>query len=47
MYVNPNNLDEEFLPKKKYFNNILTMKKITKKQYKKVKLFYKKWNSKI
>ena len=42
MYVNPNNLDEEFLPKKKYFNNILTMKKITKKQYKKVKLFYRK-----
>ena len=47
MYVNPNNLDEEFLPKKKYFNNILTMKKITKKQYKEVKLFYKKWNLKI
>ena len=42
MYVNPNNLDEEFLPKKKYFNNILTMKKITKKQYKEVKLFYEK-----
>ena len=30
-YLNPNNLDEEFLPKKKYFDNILTMKKITKK----------------
>ena len=42
MYVNPNNLDEESLPKKKYFNNILTMKKITKKQYKEVKLFYEK-----
>ena len=42
MYVNPNNLDEEFLPKKRYFNNILTMKKITKKQYKEVKLFYEK-----
>ena len=42
MYVNPNNLDEEFLPKKKYFNNILTIKKITKKQYEEVKLFYKK-----
>ena len=42
MYVNPNNLDEEFLPKKKYFNNILTMKKITKKQYKEVELFYEK-----
>ena len=42
MYVNPNNLDEEFLPKKKNFNNILTMKKITKKQYKEVKLFHEK-----
>ena len=42
MYVNPDKLDEEFLPKKKYFNNILTMKKITKKQYKEVKLFYEK-----
>ena len=42
MHVNPNNLDEEFLPKEKYFNNILTMKKITKKQYKEVKLFYEK-----
>ena len=42
MYVNPNNLDEEFLPKKKSFNNILTMKKITNKQYKEVKLLYEK-----
>ena len=42
MYVNPNNLDEEFLPKKKYFNNISTMKKITNRQYKEVKLFYEK-----
>ena len=41
-YLNPNNLDEEFLPKKKYFDNILTMKKITKEQYKNVKSFYKK-----
>ena len=41
-YLNPNNLDEEFLPKKKYFYNILTMKKINKKQYKNVKSFYKK-----
>ena len=41
-YLNPNNLDEEFLPKKKYFDNILTMKKITKKQNKNVKSFYKK-----
>ena len=42
MYVNPNNSDEESLPKKKYFNIILTMKKIAKKQYKEVKLFYEK-----
>ena len=41
-YLNPNNLDEKFLPKKKYLDNILTMKKITKKQYKEVKLFYDK-----
>ena len=34
MYVNLNNLDEEFLPEKKYFNNILTMKKITKNNIK-------------
>ena len=42
MYLNPNNLDEENLPEKKYFDNILTMNKITNKKYKKVKLFYKK-----
>ena len=42
MYVNPDNLNGKYLPEKKYFNNILTMKKITKKQYKKLKLFYKK-----
>ena len=41
-YINPNNLDEESLPKKKYFYNQLTMKKITNKEYKKVRLFYKK-----
>ena len=46
-YLNPNNLNEKDLPEKKYFDNILTMKKINKKQYKKVKLFIKKWNSKI
>ena len=40
-YLNPNNLCEEFLPKKKHLDNILTMKKITKKQYKEVKLSYK------
>ena len=44
MHVNPNNLDEKCLPKKKYVNNILTMQKITKKQYKQVKLFYEKMN---
>ena len=38
MYVNPNNLDEELLPIKKYFDNILTMKKITKRQYKEVRI---------
>ena len=42
MYLNPNNLHEENLPKKKYFYNQLTMNKITNKKYKKVKLFYKK-----
>ena len=42
MYVNSDNLNEENLPKKKYFNNILTMKKVTNKQYCKIKLFYKK-----
>ena len=34
-YLNPNNLDEKDLPKKKYFYNKLTMKKITNKEYKK------------
>ena len=42
MYVNPDNLNEKYLPKKKYFDNILTMKKVTNKQYRKIKLFYKK-----
>ena len=41
-YLNPNNLDEENLPVKKNFDNILTMKVISDKEYKKVKLFYKK-----
>ena len=41
-YINPDNLNEEFLPKKKDFYNQLTMKKITNKEYKKVKLFYEK-----
>ena len=29
MYVNPDNLNEENLPEKKYFDNILTMKNIS------------------
>ena len=41
-YINPNNLDEKFLPKKKDFYNKLTMKKIRNKEYKNVKLFYEK-----
>ena len=41
-YINPDNLNEEFLPKKKDFYNQLTMKKMANKEYKKVKLFYKK-----
>ena len=39
-YLKPNNLNEEFLPKKKDFYNQLTMNKMTNKEYKKVKLFY-------
>ena len=42
MYVNPNNLNNEFLPNKKYFNNILAMKKISKNEYNKVKYLYNK-----
>ena len=41
-YLNPNNLNEENLPEMKNFDNILTMKEITDKEYKKVELFYKK-----
>ena len=41
-YINSDNLNEEFLPKKKEFYNILTMNEITNKEYKNVKLFYKK-----
>ena len=41
-YLNPNNLNEEVLPEKKYFDNILTMKNILDKEYDNVKLFYKK-----
>ena len=42
MYVNLNNLDEVNLPQKKYFNNILTMKDISDKEYNEIELFYKK-----
>ena len=42
MYVNPDNLNEKDLPEKKYFDNIVTMKKVTNKQYSKSKLFYEK-----
>ena len=41
MYVNPNNLDEVNLPEKQHFNNILTIKDITDKEYVEVQLFYK------
>ena len=40
MCVNPNNLNEKDLPEKKYFNNILTMKNISDKEYENVKSFY-------
>ena len=36
-YLNPNNLNEKNLPEKKYFNNILTMKDISDKEYKNIK----------
>ena len=42
MNVNPDNLNEKDLPEKKYFNNILTMKDISDKEYENIKLFYKK-----
>ena len=42
MYVNPNNLNEKYLPEKKYFDNILTMKKISDEEYNNVQSFYKK-----
>ena len=42
IYVNPDNLNEKDLPEKKYFDNILTVKNISDKEYENVKLFYKK-----
>ena len=41
-YLNPDNLNEKDLPEKKEFYIILTMNEITNKEYKNVKLFYKK-----
>ena len=42
VYINPDNLNEKDLPEKKYFDNMLTMKNISDKEYENVKLFYKK-----
>ena len=42
MYVNPDNLENENLPEKKYFDNILTKKDISDEEYNNVKDFYKK-----
>ena len=42
IYVNPDNLNEKHLPKKKYFDNILTMKDISDEEYNNVQSFYKK-----
>ena len=42
MYVNPDNLENEILPEKKYFNNILTMKDISDEEYNNLQSFYKK-----
>ena len=36
IYVNPDNLNEKTLPEKKYFDNILTMKSISDKEYENV-----------
>ena len=45
-YVNPENLENNELPDKKYFYNMLKLKDITDKEYKKVKEFYKDMESK-
>ena len=42
MYINPDNLENENLPEKKYFNNILTMKDISDEEYNNVQSSYKK-----
>ena len=41
-YINPDNLNEKYLPSKKEFYNKLTMNDIQDDEYEKVKLFYKK-----
>ena len=41
-YINPDNLNEKYLPSKKEFYNKLTMNEITDEEYENVKLFYKK-----
>ena len=40
-YINPHNLNEEFLPPKKDFYNKLTMNEITDEECENIKLFYK------
>ena len=40
-YLKPNNLTEKQLPRTESFDNILTMKKITKDEYEEVQKFYK------
>ena len=42
MYLKPENLNEKELPEMKEFDDILTMKKITKDEYEEVQNFYKK-----
>ena len=41
MYINPENLENENLPDKKYFYNMLKLKDINDEEYKEVKNFYK------
>ena len=40
-YINPDNLNEKYLPDKKHFYNQLTMNDIKEDEYEDVKLFYK------
>ena len=41
MYINPENLENEKLPDKKYSYNMLKLKDINDKEYKEAKNFYK------